>query len=188
MTGKKAMELSVNFIVTFIMAIVLFGMGLMFARSIMSGGTELTEEAYDQMSQQIDSLVCSRGESVCISTNNKEIERKQIAVFPITIKNELPDRQDFRVTVELARAWNLENDELYSEGQALPVISWLPQQDTTPLDPGESITLPVIVKAEKDSLLGKYSFSIYFESSEPGADDWEPYPDERPNKFYVNIR
>ncbi|MBD3312964.1 hypothetical protein GF345_00820 [Candidatus Woesearchaeota archaeon] len=161
----------------------------------MEGGTELSEDTYDRIDQQIGSLTCSRGESVCISENNKQIERDEVAVFPVTVKNELPDELDFRVRVELARGHDRDNNMIYSSSDSnigehdhvLDSIKWLPDEDFFSLDPGESNTLPILVSAEKDSIPGKYSFNVYFYTRDTGTTNWQDYPDERPNKFYLTV-
>lgn len=182
MRGRKGIEMSVNFIVAFILAIVLFGMGIIIARMIMGGGTELTEETYRQFDQQVGELICSRGESICISVNNKAIKKDKVDVFPITVKNDLPEKLEFKMKVELARAFKNDNSEIPPD---LWNISWMPDEQDFTLGPGESNTLPVLVKPEKWAYPGKYSFSVYISYNKDGS--WMLYPDDRPHKFYVDV-
>lgn len=186
MRSRKGFELSVNFIVTFILAIVLFGMGIIFARMIVGGGTELTEETYAQFDKQIGDLVCSRGESICVSVGNKEIDRQKVDVFPITVKNEFPYKAEFRMTVEIARAFDKNNNNIAETSWD---ISLLYNEDEFSLDAGDSETLPILVRPEEDTASGRYSFNIWVESRDPSdsASVFEKYPDEKPNKFYVDV-
>ncbi len=187
MVSRKGMELSVNFIVTFILAIVLFGMGLIFARSIMTGGTELTEETYERFDQQIGQLVCSRGESICLSTDSRAIERGKVDVFPVTIKNQFPDEAVFKMAVSLVRAFDSNNDPI-------PDTEWdiglLYNEDEFSLDPGDSDTVPVLVSPQKGTTAGKYSFNVNVQSRDPNdpSSVFEYYPDEKPRKFYVEVK
>ncbi len=186
MESKKGIQLSVNFIVTFILAIVLFGMGIMFARMIMGGGTELSEKTYDQFDKKIGELACSRGEHVCIAGNSKTIERESVDVFPVTIKNSLPDRLDFQMKVELSRAFTKDNSKI---DESKRKIEWMPEEDVFVLEPGEEATRPILVKPLGGTLPGRYSFDVEVFSKKPDEDEnkFQPYPDKGVKKFYVTV-
>ena len=186
MKSRKAIELSVNFIVTFILAIVVFGMGIIFARNIMSGGTELTQQTYEKFDQQIGELTCSRGESICLSSSTKDIERGKVDAFPVTIKNDLKEKTAFIMNVEPSRAYNSDNTEM-----TIPTGEWnidfLYDDTEFTLEPGESRTIPVLVSPKKSAVTGKYSYNAVF-SYRDSAGSLLPYPDEKINKFYVNVK
>ncbi|MCX6707993.1 MAG: hypothetical protein NT001_07745 [Candidatus Woesearchaeota archaeon] len=187
MKSRKAIELSVNFIVTFILAIVVFGMGIIFARNIMGGGTELTQQTYDKFDQQIGELTCSRGESICLSSSTKDIERGKIDAFPVTIKNDLKDKTTFKMAVTTSRAYNNDNSEMDP-----PLTDWnidfMYDDSEFSLDPGESRTIPVLVSPKKKALTGKYSYNVVFSYQDAALSVWHHYPDEKINKFYVNVK
>ena len=52
--GKQGIELSVNFLVTFILAIVLFGLGILFARQLFGGAEEISRLSQEQLDEQIE--------------------------------------------------------------------------------------------------------------------------------------
>lgn len=190
MKSRKAMELSVNFIVTFILAIVVFGMGIMFARNIMSGGTELTQQTYEKFNQNIDELVCSRGESICLSSSTKDIERGKIDSFSVAIKNDLKDRTTFKMEVTPSRAYNSDNTEMTLSTGGWN-IDFMYDESEFSLEPGESRTIPVLVSPKRSAITGKYSYNAVFSYEQIDANGLpalHAYPDEKKNKFYVNVK
>jgi hypothetical protein len=188
MKNRKAMELSINFIVTFILAIVVFGMGIYFANSIMNNSVGLTGDIYTKFDEQIGELACGRGESICMSTSTKDIERGKIDAFSITIKNGLKERTTFRLEVEPSRAYKSDNTDM-GIGPSEWNIDSMYDQDEFSLDPDESKTIPILFQPQKKAITGRYSFNAYFYYEDATAtSSWPKYPDDKPNKFYVNVK
>ncbi|MCX8147380.1 MAG: hypothetical protein N3D84_02845 [Candidatus Woesearchaeota archaeon] len=189
MKNKKAIELSINFIVIFILSIILFGFGIYFARMIMGGGTELTEKTFEEFDKRIGELVCGRGESVCINANNKQIQRTKTDYFPVTVKNDLKETHRFMINVDLSRIYSNTNDLIYQKGTTTPAsnfVNIMPNSHEITLEAGESNTIPILVQPLKEAVAGQYSFDVlvyYLDSS--GV--WKPYPDDKPRKLLAKV-
>ena len=105
MLSKKAVELSLNFIVILIVSIVIFGFGIKFISTLSSEAKSLTELTFDELDNMIGTLVCEGSDRVCIGIDTKTIKKKELGVFGLKIINILdppPDQegQIFDITVE----------------------------------------------------------------------------------------
>ncbi|MFP4117411.1 MAG: hypothetical protein ACLFTR_00650 [Candidatus Woesearchaeota archaeon] len=101
---RGSMELSVNFIVKLILALVVFGFGLMIIRNIMStaGSGELTREIDDQMESQIQKLM-DTGDRIVIFPEEQSLSIGDVGTFALGILNvlDLPDPPvDFEIDVQ----------------------------------------------------------------------------------------
>lgn len=98
MTNKKAIELSLNFIVILIISIVIFGFGIQFISKLSSQATELQEMTTAELDESIGNLVCEGSDRVCVGKDRKTIPKSKFGVFGLKIVNIL-DTQHFVVTI-----------------------------------------------------------------------------------------
>jgi len=101
--NKRAMELSINFIVMLILAIALFGFGLRFLGTFFSGGMKMQKALDDQTKRNIEALLSS-GERVAIPLDNKEILRGENEIIGIGILNVMSQNpsDEFNILIECA--------------------------------------------------------------------------------------
>jgi len=69
---KKGFELSLNFLVTIIIAIVIFVFGIRFISDLVTQTTELESLTTDQLDKKIENLLCET-EKVCIGVTKKPV-------------------------------------------------------------------------------------------------------------------
>ena len=100
---KKGIELSINFIVVFILAITLFGFGIRFAYMLLGGAEDLTKVAEDELDERIEDILCPGDERVCLGTRTRTLRRGSHAVFGVRVLNVLNVEGDveFVANVEL---------------------------------------------------------------------------------------
>ncbi|MBW2979814.1 hypothetical protein KY360_00175 [Candidatus Woesearchaeota archaeon] len=100
---KKGIELSINFIVIFILAITVFGFGLRFAYMLLGGAEDLTKMAEDELDDRIEDIMCPGDERVCLGTRTRTLRKGNHAVFGVRVLNVLnvEGEVDFTVTAEL---------------------------------------------------------------------------------------
>lgn len=98
MLNKKAMELSLNFIVIIIISIIIFGFGIRFISNLSSEAVKIQDIAIDDLDERISNVVCEGSDRVCIGNERMPIRRKELGVFGLKILNVL-DSQEFEVTV-----------------------------------------------------------------------------------------
>ncbi|MBU90563.1 hypothetical protein CMO94_03385, partial [Candidatus Woesearchaeota archaeon] len=97
--NKKGIELSVNFLVTIIIALVIFGFGVKFVYNLASGASEMESLTTDDLDERIGDLLCESADKVCIGVNRKVIPRGEFDVFGIKVINVI-ETAKFRVVIE----------------------------------------------------------------------------------------
>ena len=102
-TKKAALDLSVGFLVKLILAIVVFGMGMVIVRNIfsMAGSGDLTRGVDDEVERQIRVLM-NDGERVLVFPEEVETRPQRAAIFGLGILNILdrPGEVEFNLEVE----------------------------------------------------------------------------------------
>jgi hypothetical protein len=172
---KASIELSVNFLVKLILAIVVFGFGMTIVRNIFSsaGSGELTQNVDAEVEQQIKILM-DTGEKVIMYPEEIITSRNKAAVFGLGILNilEKPQATEYSVEVEcysyIDRS-NTENDcSVGSQSgsvdewtfDAFPPVSLKNNEDTT-------VGVPILpADAEK----GTYIYNARVSYDENGAE------------------
>lgn len=96
--SKKAIELSLNFIVIIIISIIIFGFGVRFIYRLSSQATDLQDITISELDERIGNLVCEGSDRVCFGIERKAIKRTNFDVFGLKIINIL-DAQDFDVRI-----------------------------------------------------------------------------------------
>ena len=87
MLNKRAIELSLNFIIIIIISIVIFGFGVRFIYNLSSQANELRDLTFDDLDKKIGNLVCEGSERVCIGIDRKTIDKGKFDVFGAKILN-----------------------------------------------------------------------------------------------------
>lgn len=88
---KKGIELSLNFLVTIIIALTIFMFGLRFIYNLASEATELESMTIDELDNKIGQLLCEGTDRVCIGIDKKTIQKGKFDVFGIKVTNINPE-------------------------------------------------------------------------------------------------
>jgi hypothetical protein len=184
MKNKKAIQLSINFLVTLIIAIVLFTMGIKFAYDLLSKGEELEKMSQDDLDARIEQLFCSSNELFCISTSTKTIQRGKSHIFGITVHNVKQNRK-FKLKIAPSRAFD-KNDNMipFSEADARGMDP-LPKQKEFSLEPNQDEKTGVRIGVPKDASKGTYIYNVDVEYSIDNGASWNNY--DATKKLYVNV-
>lgn len=97
--GKKAMELSINFIVTLILAIVVFSMGLSIAFKLVNKVTNVQKDVDESTKQQIEGLILRTNQRVVLPFNSKIVNKGKTEVFNVGIYNNLGTQKNFKLDI-----------------------------------------------------------------------------------------
>ena len=98
---KKGIQLTLNFLVTVIIALAIFGLGIKFISNLAGDATELESLTTEQLDKRIENLVCGT-DKVCIGTNKKIIQKGNFDVFGIKIINIL-ETQEFNINIDVSK-------------------------------------------------------------------------------------
>ena len=176
MINKKAIELSLNFIVILIISIIIFGFGVRFISKLSSQATELQDLTIGELDDRIGNLVCEGSDRVCIGIDRKTIKRTKFDVFGVKIVNIL-DSQHFIVAVSrptpsgyTKNKAEIPNDDLV----------WNPKERDIPIDKNEEKNIGIGIQVPADAVSGTYIFDVKIQTS-----DGKPYSNVQ--KVYVDV-
>ncbi len=85
--NKRAIELSVNFMVWLILALVVFGMGLMLFKKFFSEATDIKQNLDDQTKKELMAIMTSSPEQVVIYPTQFTVKKGRGGVFGVGILN-----------------------------------------------------------------------------------------------------
>ena len=143
MMNKKAVELSVNFLVVIILAIVIVGLSFYILFTVFGEASELGELTQEQLNERVENLQCDG--IVCMPLTSKILHRGQSHLFGMKILN-TGAKNDFIVKV-------IPFDE--------PTLNYVPQ---TPyvinIDANQEEPVGIVVDVPKDASSGIYIFNI----------------------------
>lgn len=175
--NKKAIALSINFLVTLILAITIFSFGIIFARNLMGGAGELTSMTESDLDKQIGSLLCSGNERVCYGIRDKTIRRGDFGIFGIRILNIL-DVGEVEFTVTVYDRGMVPKGKTEITYEIDPELNILPRTRKDKIPNNEDKTIGIGVEVPRDARPGRYILDISV------TYDTEEYDF---NKLYVTV-
>ena len=190
MTNKKAIELSLNFIVILIISIVLFGFGVLFIRKLSSQAVELQDITITELDEKIGSLVCEGSDRVCIGIDKKIIKPSKFDVFGLKIINIL-DNQHFEIVVKPANpiGYTKLKQPIQTSGSfhgllIAPPIYSEPGRDVV-IDKNEEKSIGIGIQVPANAVSGTYIFDVTIKTSDgtPYTSDGTPHT----QKLYVDV-
>ncbi|MAE43054.1 hypothetical protein CMO93_04735 [Candidatus Woesearchaeota archaeon] len=153
---KKGIELSLNFLVTIIIALTIFGFGIRFISNLASQATELEGLTIEQLDKRIGELLCESTERVCIGVDKRIIPRGKFDIFGIRIIN-IQNTKDFDIIIERPDipGYTKKNEEILSDE-----LDWKPKTRTIRLERNEEKEIGIGVRVPKDARSGTYIFDV----------------------------
>ena len=176
MLGKKAIELSLNFIVILIISIILFGFGVNFISRLSSEAIDITKITEKELDERIGDLICEGSDRVCIGIDRKTIKRTKFDVFGLKIINILESQNfDIRVSRPTPSGYTKNNKELQSDG----LIS-NPKSRSIFIEKNEEKNFGIGVQVPANAVSGTYIFDVRIQTA-----DGKPYSNV--HKLYVDV-
>jgi len=158
------MELSMNFFVTIIIAIVLLGIGITLLTRFV-GITQDTQESLDERTQTRINELLTEGKQVTIPFNRQDIRRGSSEVFGLGVLNIL-EEGSFRAEVELSGAFydgNTAFDDAYIQQirDDLANGQWALYDTTaTIISTQQRRLFDILIDVPKDARSGNYVFNV----------------------------
>ncbi|MBI2653304.1 hypothetical protein HYX02_00685 [Candidatus Woesearchaeota archaeon] len=174
--NRKAIELSLNFIVILIISIVIFGFGVRFISRLSSQATELQEITTAELDERIGSLVCEGSDRVCIGIDRKTIKRTKFDVFGLKIINIL-DSQNFDVIVSRPSpsGYAKTKQEIQTDN-----LIWNPRDRSVFIEKNEEKVIGIGIQVPANAVSGTYIFDVKIQ-----AQDGKSY--SATQKLYVDV-
>jgi hypothetical protein len=110
--NKKAMELSINFIVMLIIALVVFGMGLILFRQFFTSAEEIRQNLDDQTRKELEAKMMSSSEEVVVYPTQFTVKKGRGDVIGVGILNIQNIPQTFTISAVFQQGYNREGDSL----------------------------------------------------------------------------
>ena len=175
MINKKAIELSLNFIVILIISLVIFTFGVRFISTLSSTATELQDLTERDLDEKIGNLICEGSERVCIGIDRRTINRKEFDVFGLKIINIL-EPKDFEIEVSRPSpsGYTKTKQEITNDK-----LIWNPKSRDIYIGKNEEKTIGIGVEVPADAVSGTYIFNVEIKA------DGKPYSNVQ--KLYVDV-
>lgn len=111
---KKAIELSINFLVMFVLAVVVFSFGVRFIYQLYEEAEEIKRVTIDELDDSIGDILCSSSQRVCIGQDKYLVPRGEFIIFAVNVINVL-DRDIFLIDVRPSDpiGYTADNDPIY---------------------------------------------------------------------------
>lgn len=168
--NKKAVELSINFLVIVIISIVVLGLGLNLLYKLYGGAVEIRDVSLEDIDRQIGALVCEGTESACIGKDSQTVKRGELGIFGLKILNLVGSSMDFEITAKKGKFIKKDGSEstFSSDIICLPTCG-TPRTETIP-NHGEK-DIAIGIKVGKNAGSGTYIFDIVVCYDDPSNTD-----------------
>lgn len=150
---KKALELSLTFLVVVIISIVLFSLGIKFIYDLSNEANEIDKMSTDELDKKFAQLSCESSDRVCIGIIRKIILPDSFDTFGIKIINIEPTA-NFLVEVKPSKAFNKQNTEIPNN------INFKYNTNEIMIDKNEEKSLGIAFEVPKDAVSGTYGFGV----------------------------
>ncbi len=157
--AKNGMELSLTFMVTIIMAIVVFVLGIRFAYNLADETNDIKNAASGQLDKKFAEISCDGNDRVCIGIERKLIARGKSDVFGLKIINIYNDT-DFNITVSRP------SPSGYTKGSkniTKDTLEWEPKFRTIMVERNEEKEMGIGISVPRDAEQGTYIFDVKVE-------------------------
>ena len=176
MLGKKAIELSLNFIVILIISIIIFGFGVNFISRLSSEAIDITKITEKELDERIGDLICEGSDRVCIGIDRKTIKRTKFDVFGLKIINILESQNfDILVSRPTPSGYTKNKKEIQSDG-----LIWNPKSRSIFIEKNEEKNFGISVQVPANAVSGTYIFDVRIQTA-----DGKPYSGTQ--KIYVDV-
>jgi len=165
---RRGIELSVNFMVIIIIAIVVFFFGAKFIFNLVSEATEIQQLSNEQLDAKISDLLCSGSQKVCIGQDRQSAQRNGLAVFGMKIINADTAQRNFDIIVRKSAAFKNDKSPIVSIN-----LNPIPETRSITLKPNDGKTLGLGVSVDKAGVeSGTYIFDVIvcFDDGKTGDD------------------
>lgn len=162
MKKKGAVELSINFLVLLVIALVVFGMSIWFITNIYKKASTIEPSDIDA---QIQEVSCGN-QKVCLSSSSKTLRPGKWSkenVVTMKIINVLGSPNDFKIIVEPVKAIGVDKQPINNEVVHIASEEWF--QILNNQDISKPVAFNIPNDAEKGTYL--YTITVEYDNSEP---------------------
>lgn len=193
MKRKASLQLSINFTVMLVLALIVFGLGISFLYKIMNKLDNATESLDDQTIKQIESLLINSGTKVAFPKNIVTIKRGGHQSIALGIKNEDPDHTYFKLTTDCTKGYDKDKTRLCDETRNIPcqdvcdkwVIHNSPGYSLYNIEKKARKVEGLFINIPKTTKTGEYIFTLEVKTALSNGVAQDDY--DTAKKFYVRV-
>ncbi len=160
--AKKAVELSLNFIIILIISIIIFSFGVRFISRLSSEAIDITKITEKELDEKIGDLICEGSDRVCVGVDRKTIKRTKFDAFGLKILNIL-DSQLFTITVTRPTPSGYTKNRQAIQSDSL---AWNPKARDVFIEKNEEKNLGIGVQVPASAVSGTYIFNVEIKSAD----------------------
>jgi hypothetical protein len=185
--NKKAIELSVNFLVIIIISLGILGMAILFFNKMMTGANSIQTSYDKQTEQELEALLIS-GKKVAIPFTRKEVVSGGSVVFGLGILSVNPGLTEYTIKVECSKYIKEDGSTVDGCPTAVPAV----YPETREINNNEHVKLPIAIATKKDTAVGTYIYDVCVCDCDGCCDDCpsstisELY-DDTAHKLYLRV-
>lgn len=120
--NKRGLELSINFIIILILAVVTLFMGIVIFRIMFAGGTQVEKDVSDRTKQEINKLLMRGEENVVLPEFYRQMSIGEVHAFGLGVRNTGPTGE-FTVYIT-PKNWALNNLNTKAGGPGADTRGW----------------------------------------------------------------
>ena len=163
--NKKAMELSINFMVTLILALVMLGVGFYFAKNIFIHTTDIGEQLDAQTKNQLEMKLRDPASLVAIGVNRKIINRGKHDTFGVGVANRDKQKGYFYLEVwcVFGEAKNKDGEKVHLPpvyAEKTSCSQWIQAKNSGKMSPGSGGAQPSPIYEIKAGELDPNKFEL----------------------------
>lgn len=158
--NRKGMELSINFIVMLLIAIVIFGFGLKIGYQLFFTATTTADKLNTDVEKGLMDALTS-GSKVAIPEGIIKLKRGESYTTGVGVYNILDGPETFSVSVEKYKYYASENDEGVNDAEGgFGEATWNLNAPSAELKPNEKKVFSEIFKVPNEAKRGTYVFNL----------------------------
>lgn len=173
---KKAVELSLTFIVAVILAIALFSFGIKFIYDIAHETNEIDKISTGGLDKKFAQLSCESADKVCIGIIRKMISGGNFDTFGIKIIN-IGETASFLVEVKPSKAFDEQEKEMLNN------VNFKYNNNEIMIEKNEEKRLGIAFEVPRDAVSGTYAFDVVVKNIVNG--EFRQY--DEIEKIYVEV-
>ena len=174
--AKRGVELSLTFLVTIILAVVIMAFGVRFLYSLTSEAAELDKISTEQLDKRFAEISCRSNDKVCIGIIRKIIPKGKADAFGLKIIN-IDATTEFKVEVNPSKAFDKQNNEIANN------INFKYNTNQMTIEKNEEKGLGIGFEVPKDAVSGTYVFDVVVKNKVNG--EFRQY--DEIEKIYVEV-
>jgi hypothetical protein len=147
----RGQSLQINFLVKFILSIVIFSLGIILVWKIYSDGTSTINIPQTEIDRRIQALNCQPTELICIGADTLKTGGGKNILVDVTLFNNYNDNKNYVMTLQLRNATT--DQPLDGESVNIELLPVLYQMEIRPKSKGE---FSFIIKTSKTTPKGFY--------------------------------